>query len=63
MLSASLIRGTVRSQRLIPPSAEYMAHTPFATGEKGLIPTPPPAPHREGVGGAGAVKCRGAAHP
>lgn len=64
MLSASLIQGTGRSQRLIPPPAEEIAHTPFATGEKGLIRQNNPPSRLSIVGeAAGAVKSRGAAHP
>lgn len=63
MLSASLIRGTGRSQRLIPPPADYVAHTPFATGEKSGHDKAPNLSPVFIPGGFGAVKCREAAHP
>lgn len=62
MLSASLIWGTVRSQRFVPPSAEYIAHTPFATGKRADTAKPRTSPVFV-PGGFGAVKCREAAHP
>ena len=63
VLSASLIRGTGRPQRLIPPPADYVAHAPFATGEKSGHDEAPNLPQSSYRSRCGAVKCREAAHP